>query len=384
MSKPQEHAYLLAGTRTPFGRFGGQLAGYSALALGAMAIRKLVDDYPIARQPSAAMLGVVVQAGLGQNPARIAAIEGGISMTAPAITLNNVCLAGLEAVCDATRRIRLNEGSHYVVGGFDSMTNAPHLVCPNGATEERKAFMFDGLTCALSGQSMGVLSDACNAELGISREAQDHWAYHSHMRALRAREILAEVEILPLEIDAGQLAADQGVRPGTSLEALAKLQPAFTSSGTITAGNSSQMADGASAGIIANRAVVDAGSTEPLARIVDWAFIAGPDSTLHLKPAVAMQELLKRQGLKPAQIDLFEINEAFAGVALASCLHLGLPHELVNVNGGAIALGHPLGGTGFRLLLTLALEMKRRGVRRGIATLCGGGGQGLAVLIERN
>ena len=264
------------------------------------------------------------------------------------------------------------------------MTNAPHLVPPTGAaTEERRAFMVDGLTCALSGQSMGVLSDKCNRELGISRDDQDRWAYQSHMRAAAAKDFLASEEILRLPSNDGSIASDQGVRPSTNPEALAKLQPAFSPDGTITAGNASQMADGASVGVVANHTVAQASDVAPLARIVDWAFIAGPDATLHLKPAFAVQRLLNRQELTASQIDLFEINEAFAGVALASSRHLGLSREVVNVNGGAIALGHPLGGTGFRLLLTLAFEMKRRDVRRGIATLCGGGGQGLAVLIER-
>ncbi|RJG02605.1 thiolase family protein [Noviherbaspirillum sedimenti] len=382
MNENLAHVYLLAGLRTPFGRLGGQLAAYTATDLAATVIRQLAVAHPLARRPSGVLLGSVVQAGLGQNPARIAATKGGIDSSTPALTLNNVCLAGLEAVCDATRRIRTNEGSHYVVGGFDSMTNAPLLDAGGTAEGERRTYMIDGLTCALSGQSMGMLSDACNRELGISRQMQDEWAYHSHQRATAAANLLA-AEMAAVSDALDKPPRDQGVRPNSSMEALSKLEPAFSAGGSITAGNASQMADGASIGIVASEAAVRTHGEQPLARIVDWSFIAGPDYSLHLKPAAAMRKLLSQQGLKASQIDLFEINEAFAGVAVASSRDLDIPYDIVNVNGGAIAIGHPLGGTGFRLLLTLAMEMKRRRVRRGIATLCGGGGQALAVLIER-
>jgi len=378
-------AFLLDGVRTPFGKYRGALSALSSLDLGQHAIEELIRRHPWATKPSAALLGVVVQAGLGQNPARIAALRAGVDSTTPALTLNSVCLASLEAVCDATRRIRSGEGSHYLVGGFDSMTRAPRLLASEfeaAFDEPRSALHSDGLSCALAGVSMGALSDRCNRELGISRAEQDEWACMSQDRAATAAAVLQHDEIAAVECDDHLVSADQCIRSGASLAALGKLLPAFDAEGTITAGNASQLADGASAGLIISGAMLGQVERPPLARIVDWGWVAGPDPTLHLKPAAATQLILERQGLKPSDIDLYEINEAFAGVAIASARALGVSADVVNVNGGAIALGHPLGATGFRLLLTLALELRRRGARRGVACLCGGGGQGLAVLIE--
>jgi len=379
MTHPFPDAWLLDGLRTPFGRYRGCLSELDSLQLGEHAIRALLARHPWAGQPDGILMGVVVQAGLGQNPARIAATRAGISLRTPALTLNSVCLASLEAVCEAVRRIRLDEGRCYLVGGFDSMTRSAIL---NADDAPINAVMHDGLTCVLSGQSMGALSDACNAELGISRQQQDAWAAMSQQRAARASLTVLGEEIAPLQLALGRVERDQGIRPDTTLEGLAALKPAFSPAGSISAGNASQMADGASAGLVVDTPTLERSRLAPLARIVDWACIAGPDTSLHLKPAQAIDQLLQRQRLQAHEIDLYEINEAFAGVAIASARALGIDAGIVNVNGGAIALGHPLGASGLRLLLTLALELRRRGARRGIAALCGGGGQGLAVMIE--
>lgn len=364
-------AYLLDGVRVPFGRLGGALAEISTLDLGAIPIAELIRRHSIARAPDAVLFGVVVQAGLGQNPGRVAGLRGGVASTTPGSTLNSVCLASLEAACDATRRIEYGEGSTYVVGGVDSMSQAP-----------REYLMRDGLECAITGQPMGVVSDAKSAALGISREDQDDWAHQSHQRAAAARDFLREEELVPVAAVHGEHLYDEGVRLGSDRDALRTLRSAFTERGTLTAGNSSQMADGASAGLIVDEKVLDDYGKEPLGRIVDWAFVAGPDTTLHLTPALAIQQVLDKQNLSITDVDVYEINEAFAAVTLASMRHLGLSSDVVNVHGGAVALGHPLGASGFRLLLTAALAMRRRGGRRAIASLCGGGGQGLAVLIE--
>ena len=387
MNDMRREAYVIDGIRTPFGKYKGALASLSTIDLGQRALAELLRRQPWATRPDAALLGVVVQAGLGQNPARIASVRGGVDPTTPALTLNNVCLAGLEAVCDATRRIRLAEGSTYLVGGFDSMTRAarvlPSANCDDAeGAAPRSALMSDGLGCLLAGVSMGELSDRCNREMGISRSAQDEYAFMSQQRAAAAAVVMQSEEIFALDIDGQRIAFDQCIRAQTQIASLSALAPAFEAEGTITAGNASQMADGASVGLVVDAGTMERMGVTPLARVVDWAWVAGPDFSLHLKPADAISKLLSQQRLKASDIDLYEINEAFAGVVLASCRALGLGVDVVNVNGGAIALGHPLGATGFRLLLTLALELRRRGVRRGVASLCGGGGQGLAVLIE--
>lgn len=378
--------WLLDGVRTPFGKYRGALASLDSLELGQHAIGEMIARHPQARTPDAVLMGCVVQAGLGQNPARIASVRAGVDPVTPALTLNSVCIASLEAVCDATRRIRGGEGDIYLVGGFDSMTRAPSLLPsefdPADAAPTRSALDSDGLRCALTGESMGVVSEACNRELGIGREEQDEWAVLSQQRAARSAAWREEREIVAVDTVEGVVRSDQGIRADSTLEKVAALKPAFGESGTITAGNASQMSDGGSAGLVVSTAALERGAPAPLARIVDWGWVAGPDATLHLKPANAIRKVLDKHGLKPSDIDLYEINEAFAGVTIASARALGLPDDVVNVNGGAIAIGHPLGASAFRLLLTLALELRRRGARRGIASLCGGGGQGMAVMIE--
>lgn len=383
----QQDAWLLDGVRTPFGKYRGALASLNSLELGQRAISALIARHPDAKAPDAALFGCVVQAGLGQNPARIASVRAGVEPTTPALTLNSVCIASLEAVCDATRRIRGGEGQRYLVGGFDSMTRAPSVVPGEFDPPEvqaRSALDSDGLRCALSGGSMGALSEECNRTLGIGREEQDEWAVMSQQRAARTAALREEHEIVPVQTADGIVTSDQGIRADTTLAKVAALKQAFGEAGTITAANASQMSDGGSAGLIVSTASLERSGHTPLARIVDWGFVAGPDATLHLKPANAIRLVLQKQGLRATDVDLYEINEAFAGVAIASARDLGLSADVINVNGGAIAIGHPLGASGFRLLLTLALEMRRRKVRRGIASLCGGGGQGMAVLIENS
>lgn len=385
MSNEAQQAFLLDGVRTPFGKYRGALAALDSLQLGQHVIGEMISRHPSAARPDAALFGVVVQAGLGQNPARIAAVRAGVDSLTPALTLNSVCLASLEAVCDATRRIRCGEGNQYLVGGFDSMSRAARLAPgefdPSDAPL-RSALHSDGLSCAISGLSMGDLSEQCNRTLGISRKEQDEWAVISQQRAAKSAAFREERELVSITSDGVVVSSDQGIRGDASFAKVSALKPAFAEDGTITAANASQMSDGASAGIVVSGAVLAQQGSKPLVRIVDWGWVAGPDASLHLKPAASIRLLLQKQNLRPTDIDLYEINEAFAAVAIASARNLGLSADVVNVNGGAIAIGHPLGASGFRLLLTLALELKRRGARLGIASLCGGGGQGLAVLIE--
>ncbi|MFC0188625.1 thiolase family protein [Fictibacillus aquaticus] len=378
------NAVILDGVRTPFGRWKGSLAPINATELGTIVLRELINRVPEAIHADGVILAQVIQAGHGQNPARKVAINAGVSPTTPAITLNNVCLAGIASVADAARRIQYGEGDLYITGGFDSMTNAPHLAPIRRELSYGPVTFYDtlndGLWCSLNDQSMGSLSDAKNEELGITRKEQDEYAVLSQSRASTAQiHGILNTEIVPIS---GTLENDEGIRHSSSIEKLSNLRPAFQQGGTLTAGNSSQMSDGASLGIITSEKKAKELGKSPLAKIRGWSEIAGPDTSLHLKPAQAINELLKKTSLTVDDIDLFEINEAFASVVIASCAELGIGFDKVNVNGGAIAVGHPLAGTGFRLILTLAHELKRRGGGKGIAALCGGGGQGMAILIE--
>ncbi len=384
----REYPVLLDGLRTPFGRFQGALSGCSTRQLNAAVIRALLARQPALATCDGVLLGQVLQAAQGQNPARLAASEAGLPWTTPAATVNAVCPAGLVAVADACRRIHLREGSLYVVGGGDSMSRAPHagVLRPGlrgaGDLALTDTLIRDGLWCGIGDEGMGPVSERANVELGISREVQDEIALRSHRLAGQAtREGWLAGEILPLDTRDSLLSRDEGIRD-TTPEKLAKLKPAFVNGGSITSGNASQMSDGAAIGVLASADRAEALGAQPLARVIAWAETAGPDNTLHLKPADAVQRVLERAGGRLADIDLFEINEAFAGVVEASRARLGIPLDIVNVHGGAIAIGHPLGGTGFRLLLTLARALERSGGRYGIAALCGGGGQGHAVLIE--
>jgi acetyl-CoA C-acetyltransferase len=377
-----ESAVLVAGARTPIGRFRGALKGHSGVELGAAAVKAALERAP-GLEPDYVVLGNVLQAANGQNPGRRAALAGGMRREVPGITVNDVCLASLSAVGLAANMLREGEATTVLVGGFDSMTGAPHAVHvrtagPLGDEPMIDVMVHDGLYCSIQDVGMGELSDAENARLEISREDQDHFAAQSHARAAAARERLAE-EIAPLN----GLSADEGIRPDTTQERLASLPAAFTREGTITAGNASQLSDGAAAGILTTAERANAAGHEPLAEVVARAVVAGPDSSLHLRPAEAAEKLLKKEGLRADQVDLWEINEAFAGVTVAATRALDIDPARVNVNGGAVALGHPLAASGFRLLLTLGHQMRRDDAELGIATMCGGGGQGEAVLLRR-
>jgi acetyl-CoA C-acetyltransferase len=378
---------LVGGARTPVGRFRGALSDVPAVELGAHAVRAALARCPGLR-PEYVAMGNVLQAASGQNPGRRAAILGGVARDVPGITLNDVCLASMSSVALAAAMIRAGEAACVLAGGFDSMTGAPHAVHmrTGDAAGDRKlidVMRRDGLWCAIAGSGMGELSEEENERLGIDRARQDAFALESHRRAAAATESgrLAE-EIEPLRTAGGDMHRDEGIRPDVSPERLAALRPAFTRSGTITAGNASQLSDAAAAGLIASLDTVRAAGLRPLAQIVGRAVVAGPDSTLHLRPAEAAQRLLAKQQLTTADIDIWEINEAFAGVALASIDALDIEPDRVNVNGGAIAVGHPLAASGFRLLLTLATELQHRSATLGIAAMCGGGGQGEAILLR--
>lgn len=378
---------ILDGLRTPFGKWKGSLSSFNGKELGTYTLKELLKRVPEAKNADGVLLAQVIQAGQGQNPARIVATNAGVSLTAPAITLNSVCPASLASVNDAVRRIHYGEGVMYIVGGFDSMTNAPHVAYIRQELSMEPVQFYDtlndGLWCSLNDKSMGLLSDLKNEELGITRKQQDEFALLSQIRAARAQENgKLNEEIIPINYKNVTLEKDEGVRPNSTIEKMAKLKPVFNPKGTITAGNASQMSDGASIGIVTTEQRADKIGKTPLARILGWGEIAGPDTSLHLKPAQAIKKVLNQHQLTVNDIDLFEINEAFASVVIASCEELGIDYNRVNVNGGAIALGHPLAGTGFRLILTLAHELKRRGGGKGIATLCGGGGQGMSILIE--
>jgi acetyl-CoA C-acetyltransferase len=330
-------------------------------------------------------LGNVVQAGSGQNPARVAGIRGGVPTTVPATTVNDVCLASMTSTGLAATLIAAGEIDCAVVGGFESMSRALHGVQvrrarPTGDGALVDLLVKDGLWCALTDAGMGPISDRANRELGVSRADQDAYAVTSHRRAAAATASgRLGREIVPVP---GVLDADEGVRPDTTLERLSRLRPAFAADGTITAGNASQLSDAAAAGVLMSRQLAERSGCPPIVEIVDRATVAGPDASLHLKPAAASRVLLKRHGLTAADVGLWEINEAFAGVVLASARDLDLDPDRVNVNGGAVALGHPLGASGFRLLQTLAVEMTLRGIELGIGAICGGGGQGQAVLLR--
>jgi acetyl-CoA C-acetyltransferase len=384
---PRTTPVLVDGARTPIGRFQGALADVPAVELGAHAVRAALLRCP-GLVPDYAIVGNVLQAANGQNPGRQAAVRGGVPRNVPGTTLNDVCLSSMSAVALAASMLREEEAQCILVGGFDSMSGAPHAVHMRGARASGDArlvdvMIHDGLWCRLSDADMGSLSDRENARLGITREAQDAFALRSHERAAAATDggRLA-AEIAPVRVNGHELSEDEGIRRDTSIEKLSSLPPAFTQDGTITAGNASQISDGASAGIVTSLERARAAGLEPLVEIGSRAVIAGPDSSLHLRPAEAARRLLERCALAASDIDLWEINEAFSGVALASIEDLAVDPERVNVNGGAVALGHPLAASGLRLVLTLGYELRRRGGELGVAAICGGGGQGEAILVR--
>ncbi|MFH9548380.1 acetyl-CoA C-acyltransferase [Streptomyces sp. NPDC017435] len=386
---------VVAGARTPIGRLTGALSTLSAVDLGARAIGSALDAVRL--EPAAVeavVMGHVVQAGAGPNPARQAAIRAGIPFSVPASTVNKLCLSGMHAIALADLLIASGRHEVVVAGGMESMSGAPHLLRGSrtgwkyGPAAVEDALDRDALICAFDGVSMGAATERYQQPFALTREEQDEYSALSHQRAARAQEsgVLAE-EITPVTVTGrgGETVvdADEGVRPGSSAESLGRLRPAFSGSGTITAGNSSQLSDGAAAVVVMSAERARREGLTPLAEIGAYGTVAGPDPSLLVQPAGAVRDALVRDGrLKAADLDLFEINEAFAGVALASVRELDIPLDRVNVNGGAIALGHPVGMTGARLVLTLAAELRRRGGGSGAAALCGGGGQGDALLLH--
>jgi acetyl-CoA C-acetyltransferase len=385
---------LVAGARTPIGKMLGGLSRLSAPALGAAAIRAALERTGITgEQVDAVILGNVVQAGVGPNPARLAAVQGGVPMSVPAVTVNKLCLSGLAAIAQAAQQIMTGQCEVVIAGGMESMSSAPHLLPGSrGGTRYGDAVFLDALnkdalTCGFDGISMGEATERYQAGLGISREDQDAFAAESHARAAAASKAsrLAE-EIVPLTVDGRRdsvlVEHDEGVRPGTTAERLAKLRPAFSENGTITAGSASQLSDGACAVVVMDASRARQLGVPWIAEIGSYGTVAGPDPSLLLQPANAIRDALRRDGARSiGDLDLVEINEAFAGVALASMRDLGLSPDRVNVNGGAIAVGHPVGMSGARIALGLALELRRRGGGVGAAALCGGGGQGDALIL---
>jgi acetyl-CoA C-acetyltransferase len=387
---------IVAGARTPFGKFGGAFKDVPAVTLGGHAIRAALERSGVAAdQVDYVIMGQVLQAGAGQITARQAAIEAGIPQEVPAITINKVCLSGLNAIALADQLIRAGEVEVVVAGGMESMSEAPYLVpkarfgARMGNTEMVDSMVHDGLWSTFLKEHMGASSDDVNRELEISREDQDSWAARSHQRAQRAWEsgaMAAEVVTVAIPQRRGEavkVERDEGVRPGTTQESLGKLAPAFRQKGTITAGNASQISDGAAAVVVMSAERARALNVEPLAEIVAHGMSADRYAWLHTVPALALGNALKKAGLTAGDLDLVEINEAFAAVALNAARMLELDEERVNVNGGAVALGHPIGASGARLVLTVAHELKRRGLRTGAAALCGGGGQGDALIVRR-
>ena len=386
---------IVAGARTPMGRLLGSLKDFSGADLGGFAIKAALERAGIGGdQVDYVIMGQVLQAGGGQITARQAAVKGGIPMTVPALTINKVCLSGLDAIALADQLIRAGEFDIVVAGGMESMTNAPHLLPKSregykyGDVNLVDSMAYDGLFCAFDQVAMGAGTETYNARYGLTREEQDAFAARSHQRAAAAaKNGLFDDEIVPVEIpqrkgDPVVFSADEGIRADTTVETLARLRPAFSKDGTITAGTSSQISDGGAAVVVMSKAKAEELGLTWLAEIGAHGVVAGPDASLHEQPANAIRKALGRDGLSLDDVDLIEINEAFAAVGVVSTRDLGVSDDKVNVNGGAIALGHPIGMSGARLVLHLALELKRRGGGTGVAALCGGGGQGDALVVR--
>jgi len=387
---------IVAGARTPIGKFGGAFKDVPAVTLGGRAIEAALERSGVeGKDVDYVIMGQVLQAGAGQITARQAAIEAGIPQEVPAITINKVCLSGLNAIALADQLIRAGEVEVVVAGGMESMSEAPYLVpkarfgARMGNTEMIDSMVHDGLWSTFTKQHMGESSDEVNRELEISREEQDEWAARSHRRAQHGWDsgaLAEEVVAVTLPQRRGEpvrVERDEGIRADATAHSLAKLAPAFQKDGTITAGNASQISDGAAAVVVMSKERAQKLGLEPLAEIVAHGMSAERYAWLHTVPALALANALKKAGLEASDLDLVEINEAFAAVALNASRMLQLDEDRVNVNGGAVALGHPIGASGARLVLTLASELKRRGLTVGAAALCGGGGQGDALVIRR-
>jgi acetyl-CoA C-acetyltransferase len=387
---------IVAGARTPVGKLAGALAGFSAMDLGGFAIKAALERAGVTPEDvDYVFMGQVLQAGQGQITARQAAVKAGIPMTVPATTINKVCLSGLNTIYLADQLIASGDAEVVVAGGMESMTNAPYLL-PGARAGYRlgdqkvvDAMMYDGLFCAFDVCAMGAGTEKYTKAAGtISRDQQDAFAANSHERASAAiKEGRFADEIVPVEVpqrkgDPVIVDTDEGVRPGTTTDTLSKLKPAFEADGTITAGNASQISDGGGAVIVMSKAKAESLGVTPLGEVVSYGQVAGPDPSLLTQPSRASKQALDKAGLGVGDVDLFEFNEAFAAVGLASMADLGLSDDIVNVNGGAISLGHPIGMSGTRLALTILHELKRRGGGTGVAALCGGGGQGDAIVLR--
>jgi acetyl-CoA C-acetyltransferase len=387
---------IVAGARTPMGRLLGSLKDFSAADLGGVAIKGALEKAGVAPdQVQYVIMGQVLTAGAGQIPARQAAVKGGIGMDVPALTINKVCLSGIDAIALADQLIRAGEFDVVVAGGMESMTQAPHLLERSrsgykyGDVAVRDHMAHDGLWDAFTDQAMGGLTETANAgDREFSREEQDAFAARSHQLAAAAwKNGVFDDEVVPVHIpqrkgDPLEFKDDEGIRADTTVESLGRLKPAFRSDGTITAGSASQISDGAAAVVVMSKEKAEELGLTWLAEIGAHGVVAGPDSTLQDQPARAIEVACAKEGISPADLDLVEINEAFAAVGLASTKALRLDPDKVNVNGGAIALGHPIGMSGARIALHLALELKRRGGGTGVAALCGGGGQGDALVVR--
>lgn len=385
---------LIAGyARTPYAKINGALASFSAVQLGAIAVRQALINAGVG--PAAVdnvIGGQVIQTGCGQNPARQTAVAAGIGNQVPAITINSVCLSGADAVIQAAQLIELGQAHVVLVVGQESMSQAPHALPGSrngtkfGSIQMIDTLEIDGLTDAFSGESMGLATQRVTTDAGITRDQQDQVAFESHRRATASKEWVSG-EIVPITVSSrtGDLVVsqDEGIRSQTSIESLGGLKPAFTKDGTITAGNSSPLTDGAAALVIVSQSFADQHGLKALGRIAGYAKVAGPDYSLNLQPAHAIQAALARSGRSVADLNLIEINEAFAAVSVASSQALGVSPERVNIDGGAIALGHPIGSSGARIVGHLARNLQREGAGIfGAAGICGGGGQGVALLVE--
>jgi acetyl-CoA C-acetyltransferase len=386
---------IISGARTPIGKLSGALAGFSAAELGGFAIKAALEKAGLSpEQVEYVFMGQVLQAGAGQITARQAAVNGGVPMTVPATTINKVCLSGLNSIYLADQMIQAGEADVVVAGGMESMTQAPYLL-PGARAGYRlgdqkvvDSMMYDGLFCAFDCVAMGAGTEKYAASADLNRQDQDEVAYKSHERAARAqKDGLFNDEIAPVEIpqrkgDPIVFDTDEGVRGDTTMESLGALRPAFDKSGNITAGNASQISDGGAAVIVTSKAKAEELGVTPLGEVVGYGQVAGPDASLLTQPSRSIKRALERAGKQVSDVALFELNEAFAAVGIASMRDLGISDEITNVNGGAIALGHPVGMSGTRVALTILLELQRRGGGLGAAALCGGGGQGDAMLLQ--
>jgi len=386
---------IVGGARTPIGKMQGALASFSAADLGGLAIKAALERAGVSPEAvDYVIMGQVLTAGAGQNPARQASVSAGVPMTTPAVGISKVCLSGANAIAHAAQLIRLGEADIVVAGGQESMTNAPYVL-PQARAGYRlgdgtlvDSMMFDGLTCALDKKSMGLATDEYNSRYTFGRAEQDEWAARSHELAANAMkngtlddEVVA-VEVPQRKGDPIVVSEDEGVRPGTTAESLGGLRPAFTKEGTITAGNASQISDGGCALVVTSEELANEQGLTILGDIVAHGFVAGEDASLHSMPARAIQQAIGKAGVAVGDIALFEANEAFAAVTLATLVDLELDADKMNVNGGAIALGHPIGMSGARIVLHAMLEQRRRGGGLVAAGICGGGGQGEALLVR--